>query len=69
MKKASEYLQHARECRDLAAKMDSEEQRSQLLGMAEHWERLADDRVALIRKHPDLAQEGEQAENRARPRR
>lgn len=64
MKKASEYRQHAQECRELAAGMGSPEQRTMMLQMAEHWEKLAEDRVALIEKHPELAHEGEQAENR-----
>ena len=55
MKKASEYRQHAEECRVLAAGMESAEHREQLLQMAEHWERLAQDRTILIRRNPDLA--------------
>ena len=62
MKKASEYRQHAQECRALAAQMASPEQRGQMLEMAEHWERLAADRAALIQKHPELAHKGEQEE-------
>lgn len=62
MKKASEYRLHAKECRDLAAKMASPEQRGQLLEMADHWEQLARDRAELIAKHPDLALMGEQEE-------
>lgn len=54
MKKASEYRQHARECRALAAQMESAEQREQLLQMATHWETLADDRALLVEKHPEL---------------
>ncbi len=64
MKKASEYHNHAQECRDLAAHMESDEQREQMLQMAEHWDRLAEDRLALIRKHPELALPGEQEEAR-----
>jgi hypothetical protein len=64
MKKASEYRQHAQECRTLASHMDLAEQRSLMLSMAEHWNKLAEDRVALIENHPELAQDGEQAENR-----
>lgn len=45
MKKASEYRQHAAECRALAAKMMHDEERSQLLGMATTWDRLADERA------------------------
>jgi hypothetical protein len=48
MKKASEYRQHARECRAVAAGMRNEEQRQQLLSMADTWERLAEDRERLI---------------------
>jgi 2-oxo-4-hydroxy-4-carboxy--5-ureidoimidazoline (OHCU) decarboxylase len=65
MKKASEYREHARECRALAATMDSAQQREQLLQMAEHWEKLAEDRVALIRAHPELAHTGEHDEERS----
>jgi hypothetical protein len=49
VKKVEEYRQHARECRDLAAQMPSAEQREQLLAMAEHWERLAQERARTIR--------------------
>ncbi len=62
MKKASEYRLHADECRELAMKMESGEQRDQLLAMAKHWEQLAADRTNLIRQHPELAVEGEHAE-------
>jgi hypothetical protein len=55
MKKGSEYRQHARECRALAASMQSDDQRGQLLQMAGHWEALARDREALIARHPELA--------------
>lgn len=62
MKKASEYRQHARDCRALAAKMETPADREQLLAMAAHWEQLAQDRIELIRKHPDLAVDGEREE-------
>jgi hypothetical protein len=65
MKKASEYREHARECRALAAGMESAEQREQILQMAEHWDKLATDRVALIINHPELAHDGEAAEERS----
>jgi hypothetical protein len=65
MKKASEYRQHAQECRDLAAHMPSEADRAQLLTIAEQWERLANDRIALITRHPDFAETGEQEEERS----
>jgi hypothetical protein len=64
MKKASEYRQHAQDCRDLAAQMASDEQRGQMLNMAEHWDKLADDRIALIKNHPELARDGEHEEIR-----
>jgi hypothetical protein len=62
MKKASEYRQHAQECRALAAHMDLGQQRDQLLAMAAQWERMAADRAELIQRHPELAQEGEREE-------
>lgn len=66
MKKASEYRLHAKECRELASQMESAEQRSMMLQMADHWEKLAEDRLALIEKHPELAHVGEQDEERDR---
>lgn len=62
MKKASEYREHAKECRELAAKMESGEQRELLLRMAAHWDQLANDRSELVLKHPELAQIGEHLE-------
>jgi hypothetical protein len=44
MKDASEYLQHAAECRELSARATTDEQREQLLTMAETWLRLARER-------------------------
>jgi hypothetical protein len=44
MKKASEYFQHAAECRDLAARATTDEQRKMLLTMAATWEGLAHER-------------------------
>jgi hypothetical protein len=68
VKKASEYRQHAEECRTLA-RMAAGEQREQLLRMAETWDRLAADRSDLIRRHPELAMDGEQAEESTATRR
>jgi hypothetical protein len=62
MKKASEYRHHAEECRALAAKMEFGDQRDQLLRMARQWDELAKDRAALIHMHPELALDGEHAE-------
>ena len=62
MKKASEYREHANECRALAAKMETLADREQLLAMAAHWEQLAKDRIDLVRKHPELAVDGEREE-------
>ena len=53
MKKASEYRQHAEECRALAKQMQGE-QRDQLLEMARTWDNLAADREKLVRNHPEL---------------
>jgi len=65
MKKASEYRQHAAECRSIASQMESDDQRRQILEMAEHWEKLAADRLALIGRHPELAHDGEREEERS----
>ena len=64
MKKASEYREHARECRALAGSMESADQRDQLLQMADHWDKLAADRMALIQYYPELAHDGEHDEER-----
>ncbi len=64
MKKASEYRRHAEECRALAKGM-SGEQRDQLLVMANTWDRLAAERSELILRHPEMALEGEGAEENA----
>jgi hypothetical protein len=52
MKKASKYRQYAEECRRLATGLSKGEQRDQLLEMAAMWERLAEDRSALVQRHP-----------------
>ena len=62
MKKASEYRQHAEECRVLANGTAPGPHRDQLLEMARTWDRLADERSDFVRRHPDPALEGEQAE-------
>ncbi len=62
MKKASEYRQHAQECRDLAKSMPEGPQREQLLEMTRTWDNLAAERADLIRRHPELAQRGEHEE-------
>lgn len=62
MKKASEYRQHAAECRLLANRMELGEHRTQLLEMAATWDKLANDRSELVLRHPELALEGEHHE-------
>ena len=47
MKKASEYRQHANECRNLAKQVRDAAQRKQLLEMAKTWDALAVDRDRL----------------------
>ena len=61
MKTVSEYLRHAEECRALRAQMTTGEQREQLFGMAEVWERLAQDRSDLVRKDSERNQGPEAA--------
>lgn len=67
MKKASEYRQHAIECRQLAASIEGE-QRSQLLEMAATWDRLAAERAELVARHPEIGLDGEADEERGRAR-
>ena len=55
MKKALEYRRHAQECRTLASKAQNEDQRSQLLRMADNWEALASEREQFVRRYPELA--------------
>lgn len=62
MKKASEYRQHAEECRKLASRMEGGDARDQLLRMAATWEDLARERSALVQRHPEVAVEGEAQE-------
>jgi hypothetical protein len=62
VKKASEYRQHAVECRHLAAGVQGV-QKDQLLEMAGTWDRLAQERSELVTRHPELALDGEQCED------
>jgi hypothetical protein len=65
MKRASEYRQHAEECRALAGRMEGGEARDQLLRMAATWEELARERSAVVRRHPELGADGEAQEEAA----
>jgi hypothetical protein len=64
VKKASEYRQHAIECRNLASGMEGA-QRDQLLEMAATWDRLAFERSELVTRHPELALPEEHGEETA----
>ena len=66
MKKASEYREHAEECRALAKHMHGD-QRDQLLEMARTWDQLAAERSELIRRHPELGLQGEHPEEARLP--
>ncbi len=67
MKKASEYRQHAKECRAMANQSKPGPQRDQLLEMARTWEKLAEERSELIRRHPEQALAGEHEDEGERP--
>jgi hypothetical protein len=56
MNKAEEFRRHAEECRTLAKQMKSGSQHSQLVQMAETWERLAREREAAAPVQPQSAQ-------------
>jgi len=49
MRKVSEYLQHAKECREMALKARPEH-RAQLENMAKTWEQLAESRRKKLEK-------------------
>lgn len=50
VKKASEYRQHAKECRALATQAVSDEHRKQLSAMADTWDTLALEREKMAAK-------------------
>lgn len=52
MKKYSEYLHHAEECRALARGLPAGKLRDQLLAMAEAWDRIAAERKASLAGEP-----------------
>ena len=62
MKKATDYLRHAGECRVLARGAQTDGERKQLLMMAETWETLAAERQNLMRLHPELFRDGDSKE-------
>ncbi len=53
----------------MANQMKPGPQRDQLLEMARTWEKLAVERSDLVRRHPELAIEGEHEEEAKRPKR
>jgi hypothetical protein len=55
MNKAEEFRRHAEECRALARQMKHGKYHTQLLQMAETWERLADDREGAAPVQPQTA--------------
>jgi len=63
VKKISEYRQHAEECRSLAQRMRHGEERDQLLDMAKTWDGLAEERAALIPRHPEMAIDDQESQD------
>jgi len=55
MRKTSEYRHHRDECRALARKAENDEQRSELLKMAEIWDMLAQEqeRMTVMAAQPE----------------
>jgi hypothetical protein len=53
VKKASEYRQHAEECRVLARQVPEGAQRDQLLEMAKTWDALAEDRGKSVQERTE----------------
>jgi hypothetical protein len=60
MKEASEYREHAAECRALANTMDRAH-REQLLRMAQTWDKLAEEHAAPARQQPPLVADPDDA--------
>jgi len=56
VRRVQDYRNNARECRDLARKMPVA-LREQLIGMAEQWERLAEEREAQLTASELIPQE------------
>ena len=54
LKKASEYRQHAQECRALARTTQTDDHRTQLVKMAETWEALAAERERMVAARTSL---------------
>ena len=67
MKKAQDYRDHAIECRALARKARSEEERVQLLTMAATWDGLAAERERLVSEGPTESQVSSSAGSPPRP--
>jgi hypothetical protein len=61
MKKVEDYRQHGAECRSMANRSRSPEEREMLLNMARTWDLLATDRVAHIERQKRIAAMGETA--------
>jgi hypothetical protein len=56
MRKASEYKQHADECRMLARSAKAQEHREMLLTMAETWDKLAEERHKTAARQQRIAE-------------
>lgn len=55
MKTVQEYRQHAAECRQLAARARTAEDRDMIIKMAETWEELASSREKMLQTRADAA--------------
>jgi hypothetical protein len=59
MKKAADYRKHALECRALARGTHKEDERKQLLKMADAWMLLADEHESSGTTYPELTRRAE----------
>ena len=59
MKHAADYRKHAAECRALARSTHKEDERKQLLKMADAWTLLADERELSRTSYPELTRRAE----------
>ena len=67
MRKASEYEQHAAECRAMAAKTRNPVHKEQLEEMAEAWAMLARERRKQLQKQANGTPRGEVIEGKTHP--
>ena len=59
MRKIEDYRRHAAECRDMATRATTPEQREMLVNMADTWDSLAEGRAAQLKRLERLERLGD----------